>query len=433
MADDSEPPSGPESCHGAVQQRPGYGWRPSLLYSQHFGLPPVLDSRDLLWLESVVRKLGDSSWPGYARASALAPPADQPGSKVHREMGGGLSEVYEQHGKWKVSLDVNHFAPSEIAVKMEGGFLEITGKHDERQDAHGYISRCFIRKYKLPVGVDAETIQSFSRLEMEFSVKTEAPVPQGEPQDDLAGEGCALGQGLPAGGKEAAREKPGGESASGQSEADDEVHRAVDLPAVAPDQSSTEAGEAPALGLAEGPQEGDGEQRGAKQVEAGVEGKQEGAEEGLENAEAADMGAVEGLKEPDAPPTLEKTGTPLTSEQSEALQTPEQPEASPIPEETGAPQTPEQPEASPNPEETGAPQTPEQTEGPSTPDTITFDQEEHAELEQVRELQEPAEEREMQHVEEEHEHLTTQEVMEEVPPLVDVQEELLAKKLETTK
>uniref|UniRef100_A0A4W4FG72 SHSP domain-containing protein n=1 Tax=Electrophorus electricus TaxID=8005 RepID=A0A4W4FG72_ELEEL len=130
--------------------RPGYGWRPSLLYSQHFGLPPVLDSRDLLWLESVVRKLGDSSWPG-------------------------LSEVYDQHGKWKVSLDVNHFAPSEIAVKMEGGFLEITGKHDERQDAHGYISRCFIRKYKLPVGVDAETIQSFLSGDGILSVEASFP------------------------------------------------------------------------------------------------------------------------------------------------------------------------------------------------------------------------------------------------------------------
>uniref|UniRef100_A0A4W4FGG6 SHSP domain-containing protein n=1 Tax=Electrophorus electricus TaxID=8005 RepID=A0A4W4FGG6_ELEEL len=170
------PPSSPH-CRPlrTVQQRPGYGWRPSLLYSQHFGLPPVLDSRDLLWLESVVRKLGDSSWPGYARASALAPPADQPGSKVHREMGGGLSEVYDQHGKWKVSLDVNHFAPSEIAVKMEGGFLEITGKHDERQDAHGYISRCFIRKYKLPVGVDAETIQSFLSGDGILSVEASFP------------------------------------------------------------------------------------------------------------------------------------------------------------------------------------------------------------------------------------------------------------------
>ncbi|XP_011789950.1 PREDICTED: heat shock protein beta-1-like, partial [Colobus angolensis palliatus] len=36
--------------------------------------------------------------------------------------------------RWRVSLDVNHFAPDELTVKTKDGVVEITGKHEERQD-----------------------------------------------------------------------------------------------------------------------------------------------------------------------------------------------------------------------------------------------------------------------------------------------------------
>ncbi|MCJ8747114.1 hypothetical protein PDJAM_G00149660 [Pangasius djambal] len=140
-------------CRDAFSHPPGYGWQPSLLYNQHFGLPPFLDFRDLSWMESIFRKLRTSSWPGYTQASGFAP-------KIHREVSGGVSEVSAQQSRWTVSLDVNHFAPSEITVRTHGGFLEIEGKHDERQDEHGYISRCFLRKYKLPAGIEVESIRS---------------------------------------------------------------------------------------------------------------------------------------------------------------------------------------------------------------------------------------------------------------------------------
>ncbi|GAA6078451.1 heat shock protein 67B1 [Tachysurus ichikawai] len=141
-------------CHEAASHPPGYGWQPSLLYNQHFGLPPFLDFRDLSWMESIFRKLRTSSWSGYTQASGIAP-------KFHRELCGGVSEVLAQQSRWTVSLDVNHFAPSEIIVRTQSGFLEIEGKHDERQDEHGYISRSFLRKYKLPAGIEAESIRSF--------------------------------------------------------------------------------------------------------------------------------------------------------------------------------------------------------------------------------------------------------------------------------
>ncbi|KAK3514316.1 hypothetical protein QTP70_014170 [Hemibagrus guttatus] len=143
-----------QMCHDTPSHPPGYGWKPSLLYNQHFGLPPFLDFRDLSWMENVFRKLRTSSWSGYTQVSGFAP-------KIHREFGGGVSEVSAQQSRWAVSLDVNHFAPSEITVRTQSGFLEIEGKHDDRQDEHGYISRCFLRKYKLPAGIEAESIRSF--------------------------------------------------------------------------------------------------------------------------------------------------------------------------------------------------------------------------------------------------------------------------------
>lgn len=36
----------------------------------------------------------------------------------------------------------------------------VEGKHEERQDKHGYISRQFTRRYKLPPNVNLEAVKS---------------------------------------------------------------------------------------------------------------------------------------------------------------------------------------------------------------------------------------------------------------------------------
>lgn len=38
--------------------------------------------------------------------------------------------------------------------------IEIEGKHEEKQDEHGYISRHFVRRYVLPKGHDINQVQS---------------------------------------------------------------------------------------------------------------------------------------------------------------------------------------------------------------------------------------------------------------------------------
>ncbi|XP_041425223.1 alpha-crystallin B chain isoform X2 [Xenopus laevis] len=62
--------------------------------------------------------------------------------------------------KFSVNLDVKHFSPEELKVKIVGDFIEIHGVHEERQDEHGFVSRDFQRRYKIPSDVDPQSITS---------------------------------------------------------------------------------------------------------------------------------------------------------------------------------------------------------------------------------------------------------------------------------
>jgi HSP20 family molecular chaperone IbpA len=62
-----------------------------------------------------------------------------------------------------VNLDVQQFKPEEIAVKTvdsEGSScIVVEGKHEEKQDEHGFVTRHFVRRYMLPADADGEKIQ----------------------------------------------------------------------------------------------------------------------------------------------------------------------------------------------------------------------------------------------------------------------------------
>ncbi|KAJ6663497.1 hypothetical protein lerEdw1_009576 [Lerista edwardsae] len=72
----------------------------------------------------------------------------------------GMSEVKMDKDKFSVLLDVKHFAPEELSVKVVGDHIEVHAKHEERPDEHGYISREFHRRYMIPKGVDPAAITS---------------------------------------------------------------------------------------------------------------------------------------------------------------------------------------------------------------------------------------------------------------------------------
>ena len=57
-------------------------------------------------------------------------------------------------------LEVPQFAPDELKVRVTGNVLEVEGKHEERPDEHGPISRHFLRKYTLPEDVMVDRVAS---------------------------------------------------------------------------------------------------------------------------------------------------------------------------------------------------------------------------------------------------------------------------------
>lgn len=122
--------------------------RPSRLLDQHFGLG--LDPEDLL-APLVSRDISQLMRcpAGYLRPWRSA--AQQ------RDIG---STVSYDKDKFQANLDVQQFKPEEISVKVSDNTVTVEGKHEEKQDEHGYISRHFVRKYLLPKGHDVNRIES---------------------------------------------------------------------------------------------------------------------------------------------------------------------------------------------------------------------------------------------------------------------------------
>lgn len=78
-----------------------------------------------------------------------------------------LSNVNELEKQAKIGkdcfqacLDVAHFQPNEISVKIVNNTIVIEANHEEREDSHGYISRRFTRRYDLPEGFKAKDVIS---------------------------------------------------------------------------------------------------------------------------------------------------------------------------------------------------------------------------------------------------------------------------------
>ncbi|RWS17801.1 protein lethal(2)essential for life-like protein, partial [Dinothrombium tinctorium] len=82
-------------------------------------------------------------------------------SEANKALSTGISEVKNEKDQFRVQLDVSHFKPEELTVKtVDGNSIVIEGKHEERKDEHGFISRQFTRRYMLPRDVESEKIES---------------------------------------------------------------------------------------------------------------------------------------------------------------------------------------------------------------------------------------------------------------------------------
>lgn len=126
--------------------------RPHRLFDQHFGLG--LSSDDL-----------PSSWTLYDTEGLVIRPRRQlhrhfPYERSLSRKSSGASTVQADKNKFQVTLDVQQFSPEEVTVKVVGKNVVVEGKHEEKQDEHGWISRQFVRKYLVPEQCDIDELQS---------------------------------------------------------------------------------------------------------------------------------------------------------------------------------------------------------------------------------------------------------------------------------
>ncbi|KAG6441920.1 protein lethal(2)essential for life [Manduca sexta] len=70
------------------------------------------------------------------------------------------STIKADKDKFQINLDVQHFAPDDISVKVSDGFIIVEASHDEKRDEHGWVSRNFTRRYALPEGCNVDVVQS---------------------------------------------------------------------------------------------------------------------------------------------------------------------------------------------------------------------------------------------------------------------------------
>ena len=129
--------------------------RPRLV-DQHFGLG--LTPEDFLQIAAAPAMNRDYYRPWRHLAAAA------------RDVG---SSIKSDKDKFQVNLDVQHFAPEEISVKTADGYIVVEGKHEEKKDQHGFISRQFTRRYALPEGCVPESVES--RLSSDGVLTVTAP------------------------------------------------------------------------------------------------------------------------------------------------------------------------------------------------------------------------------------------------------------------
>ncbi|XP_032898990.1 heat shock protein beta-1-like [Amblyraja radiata] len=136
------------------------GYSPSCLLDLDFGLPPYPEQPLRDWMEWMENRFSTSRAGTLCSGPADNATASHSTSSISQPLARGTSVPQRKLSCWKISLDVKHFTPDELQVKTQEGYLEISGSHNEREDQHGFISRCFTRKYRLPSAVAARSVTS---------------------------------------------------------------------------------------------------------------------------------------------------------------------------------------------------------------------------------------------------------------------------------
>ncbi|KAG8232745.1 hypothetical protein J437_LFUL012990 [Ladona fulva] len=77
----------------------------------------------------------------------------------HATQHGAKSEIAVGKDCFHVAVDVQHFEPRDIVVRIVDDQLIVEAKHEEQADVHGYITRHFIRRYHIPKDVLVKSME----------------------------------------------------------------------------------------------------------------------------------------------------------------------------------------------------------------------------------------------------------------------------------
>ncbi|XP_037532309.1 heat shock protein beta-6 [Nematolebias whitei] len=119
-----------------------------------FLMPPTVLSASIPWekvLPPLVPRL-NGTYGYYNWSPSLLMPESNDGSSA---------EVSCDDSGFMVHVDVKHFKPEDLLVKVVGDFVEVQGKHEEqKKDGPGFTSMQFNRCYRIPKGVDVMALES---------------------------------------------------------------------------------------------------------------------------------------------------------------------------------------------------------------------------------------------------------------------------------
>ncbi|XP_070550213.1 alpha-crystallin B chain-like [Ptychodera flava] len=105
--------------------------------------------------------------PNYIRGYYVTP---MPESRVYQRQ---KTRQEDTKDMFRVMLDVHHFTPEEIEVKLTENKISVHAKHEDKEDEHGFVSREFTRQYILPPDTDLDQIKS--HLSKDGIMTLEAP------------------------------------------------------------------------------------------------------------------------------------------------------------------------------------------------------------------------------------------------------------------
>ena len=61
---------------------------------------------------------------------------------------------------FRIKMDVKQFAPEDLVVKMKDNHLVIEGKHEEKIENEGLVTRQFVRRFSLPPNLNKDLFTS---------------------------------------------------------------------------------------------------------------------------------------------------------------------------------------------------------------------------------------------------------------------------------